>query len=102
MPLNKDDEFTIDITNSSIPFSTFTANNQTANEQSNISNAISIIMITGISVVSFSLISGLVYLYYQNHMLPHSSDSSMETTATNPLGDEENRDSDYSDFYGVN
>lgn len=111
MPLNEDNEFTIDITNSSIPFSTFNANNQTDNDKnkSNNSDIISIVIIGGIAVISCSILSGLVYLYYQNHILPQASDSSVETTATNPLGDdkinvsiggdEENRNSDYSDFY---
>lgn len=101
MPLNEDNEFNIDITNSSIAFSTFNANNQTNNEQSNNNNVINMVIIGGIAVISCSILSGLIYLYYQNHMLPQASDSLMETT-TSPFVDVTINDgaSDISDFYG--
>lgn len=106
MPLNEDDKFTMDLTSFSIAFSTFNANNQTDNDddKSNNSDILSMVIIGGVVVTICSLLSGLIYLYYQNHQLPHSGDSSIETTK-NPFRDNNvdvsiDGGSETSEFYG--
>lgn len=107
MELNNDDEFLID-------FSILNSNNQTNSDDKKANNIdiTHIAIIGGISIFLCSIFTGLIYLCYQNHMLLSPTDSSVETTAKNPLGNsnidvgigeyDENRGSDYSDFLGGN